>query len=1405
MPIVAVRAQLVDGADVLRSSAVHVTEAATYHGGAPRQNGPMDTAMGVIDRAIACRTCGQFAPACPGHHGHVELVRPVMHPSHFAVRRVMSVLTCVCWECSRLLRTETNAPALARASKLKCARGVRFAAAREACRLVRRCDACGHVQPRVMRVGQGSWSFAIETSAGREPTSVERIHTTLDRITDEDALAMGFDPSFTHPRRLMFTALPVLPPHVRPAVSLNPSVVNQDDLTSTLSVIVKRNALLRKQMADGTAPLVWRASEQMLAYGVHCWIDGTDVPVPVTGFVRGCSAGKSIKSIRRRIEGKQGLVRQNLLGKRTDFTARTVITGDPGVSIREVGVPLSIANNLTFPERVTPRNVAELTRLAATGPEGTLRSRGARFIVRRNGQRQSLAVNPSFAPLEEGDTVERQLRDGDVVIFNRQPSLHRMSLMAHRVRVMHHSTFRLNLSCTTPYNADFDGDEMNMHVPQTHEARAEAALLMTPPTQIVSPQNNRPVMSIVQDTLLGAAVLTQRDSFLDKAEMWQLAMEIGATELPVPAIVRPEPRWTGKQLFSMLLPDTVSLDTVASTHTDDATSADDTRVRIRRGELTCGYTCKRTLGNVEQGLVHTIASDCGCERAADFIDALQRLVAAWLSLRPLSVSIGDFLVDDATQAQIGRELEACGRSVRKLGEELGRRAVEVRPGLTAEATIEAACCTELNRARDAIGKLVTSAVARSNNMRLMTTVACSKGSLLNIAQTIGCVGQQSVDGQRPEKPNGRCLPCFARAGGWVDEPSSRGFVASSYIQGLTPAEVFFHAMGAREGLIDTAVKTSETGYTQRRLVKVAEAMRVGHNGAVVDATGTVVQWLYGDDGLDGACVETQSPYALTLDRAAFEDRCCTAESAPRLLAAYDTIRRTWRSSRRAHGFANVARLVALAETVGTAIKPIGAGAVVELAHAFLARLPPLSSAIFESEMHARCGRLDAAQAAWLVAELGRRLRRAAVHAGEMVGSIAAQSIGEPATQMTLNTFHSAGCASQLLQGVPRLKELLNATPNIRTPTLRIYVHGEEQEAAARAVQATLVYRTVQCVASEAEICYEPDGREAAREADQPLVDAYWEMPDDDVAEMFERGACSPWVVRVVLDASRLVDARLAVSDVARRVGAGLAAVFVHAADDNDDAAVVRVRARQPGTYADAVATMHAVLAVHVGGVAGISGAVVTKTSELGWGACGRAMPTAQWVVDTIGASFVEVAKMPLVDKSRLYCNDVLAMNEVLGIEVARAVLVNELRAVIEDNGSYVNHRHIALLCDVMTYRGDVASFTRHGLGRSDAGFLARCSFEETIEVLHTAATFGDRECIRDKGVTANIIFGQMAPVGTGCCHLLLDTDVLERSTPRVEPERPVAVEARRDAPTSASTVASRRAAMDEDEYVPSTP
>ena len=1329
--IVAVRAQLTSAVQIRRSSTVQVTDPASYASGVARPNGPMDTHMGVIDRSALCQTCGHTAQLCTGHHGHVELCVPIMHPCHFAVRRALAVLGCVCWACSRLLTTDASAAAIERAQRLPVSRGVRFAAVREACRLVRRCDACEAEQPRVLRQGAGSWSFALETGKVRSPVSVERMYATLDGVSDDDSARLGFVAGVTHPRQLVLTAVAVVPPHVRPAVTLSPSIVNQDDLTATLGVIVRRNALLQKQMADKQPALVTQATEQLLAYAIHTWMDGSDVQPPNVGFVRSSSSSaKTIKALRKRIEGKQGLVRQNLMGKRTDFTARTVITGDPHIGIDELGVPLAIANNLTFPERVTAHNHAELTGILRNGPDGTLGRRGARFVVRRNGERQSIAICSVTSPLQLGDTVERQLRDGDVVIFNRQPSLHRMSLMAHRVRVVSHSTFRMNLSCTTPYNADFDGDEMNMHVPQTHEARAEAALLMTPSRQLVSPQSNRPVMAIVQDTLLGAALLTARDSFVDRDELFQILMALPTWDgaVPVPCIVRPRALWSGKQLVTVLLPKSTFLTRAAGMHRDeDVTGEDDTLVRVVAGEHLTGHLCKRALGTTEGGLVHLIFANEGPARTAEFIDVIQLLMVAWMESRPLTVGVADFHVDGATRDAIERNVRLAAQAARS-------------------AATEEATQHMLNCARDAAGKLVVGAVGRSNNMRRMCIIAGSKGSSLNIAQTIGCVGQQSVDGQRPARARGRCLPCFPRHS---TEPGAQGFVASAYILGLSPAETFFHAMGGREGIIDTAVKTSETGYTQRRLVKSTEAITVAHNGTVVDNNGCVVTWLYGDDGLDAACVEAASPATLALARAAF---AALVDRDSRAMFAYDYARSSWPCAARIHVPSAIARIVR-----GLPCRTAAPIAKVLRETYSLMELGAYAASVVETMLAVDIA-LSGADVGLAVARWRASWERARVAPGEMVGSIAAQSIGEPATQMTLNTFHSAGCAAHtVLLGVPRLKELINATGNIRTPALTVHaLPGTDlAELALRLEHATLA-----SAMRSVEVHYSPDLRAPAVERDAAFLEAYWELPDESL-ERAEREPPSPWLVRIELASGAVA------TSLAAELVASTAAVLVIAADDNDDARVIYARETAcSATREGAIEIATKIATATVSGVAGIKRALVVESSQPVWHADGKPSASTTSSIKTEGGSFVAACCVPGVDARRLRSNDVIDVHRILGVEAARETLFREFRAVIEADGSYVNKRHIGILCDAMTYRGDVVSFTRHGLARSDAGFLARCSFEETVEVLFNAALFGDRESVQHRGVTSNIMLGQLAPVGTGVCDVILDTVGLAASRPR---------------------------------------
>eukprot|EP00879_Flechtneria_rotunda_P007746 GHRR01008119.1.p1 GENE.GHRR01008119.1~~GHRR01008119.1.p1 ORF type:complete len:397 (+),score=88.62 GHRR01008119.1:514-1704(+) len=364
----------------------------------------------------------------------------------------------------------------------------------------------------------------------------------------------------------------------------------EDDLTHKLVEIIRANNQLKRMIANGSPQHIINEYVQLLQFHVTTYMDNT-IPGMNPATQR---SGRPIKSISQRLKGKSGRIRGNLMGKRVDFSARTVITGDPNIGIDELGVPWSIAQNLTFAETVTPQNIARLTELVNIGPHPPPGETGAKFLIRKDGRRLNLAYlrDGASKTLEYGDKVERHLQNGDLVLFNRQPSLHKMSMMGHRIRILPYSTFRLNLSVTTPYNADFDGDEMNMHVAQSHETRAEMREIMMVPRNIVSPQANKPVIGIVQDTLLGCKLITQRDTFIGKDLMMNILMNVTGWDgtIPKPTILKPKPLWTGKQVFTCFLPK-INLERTSSWHKDNddrSFSMDDSAILIKRGVLVHG-------------------------------------------------------------------------------------------------------------------------------------------------------------------------------------------------------------------------------------------------------------------------------------------------------------------------------------------------------------------------------------------------------------------------------------------------------------------------------------------------------------------------------------------------------------------------------------------------------------------------------------------------------------------------------------------------------------------------------------------------------------------------------------------------------------------------------------------------
>jgi DNA-directed RNA polymerase II subunit RPB1 len=531
---------------------------------------------------------------------------------------------------------------------------------------------CGNAQPEIRKSGLELWaSWKPRKGEDEEDTTPEKRRifpqealSILKILSDETLEILGMNLDFARPEWMILSALPVPPPPVRPSISVDGSGQGQrgeDDLTFKLADILRANGQVKRSEVDGTPDHIRIDHCDLLQYHIATYMDNNIASIPPAQH----KSGRPIKSIRARLKGKEGRLRQNLMGKRVDFSARTVITGDPNLSLDEVGVPRSIARNLTYPEMVTPYNMDHLKKLVANGPNN---HPGARYVIRENGERLDLKYHKRAGEisLQYGWKVERHIVDGDVILFNRQPSLHKESMMAHRVRVMPYSTFRLNLSVTTPYNADFDGDEMNLHVPQSEESRAELANLCMVPLNIVSPQRNSPLMGIVQDTLCGIYKICRRDIFLNREEVMNIMLWVPDWDgvIPQPAIVKPRPRWTGKQIISMVLPHALNLErTEGKDEVDRWCPLTDGGLLVADGQLMFGLFNKKQVGTSAGGIIHTIFNEFGHETALSFFNGAQTVVNYWLLHNGFSIGIGDTVPDQGTVEKIQHEVDIKKKEV----------------------------------------------------------------------------------------------------------------------------------------------------------------------------------------------------------------------------------------------------------------------------------------------------------------------------------------------------------------------------------------------------------------------------------------------------------------------------------------------------------------------------------------------------------------------------------------------------------------------------------------------------------------------------------------------------------------------------------------------------------------------
>ncbi|KAK4056507.1 DNA-directed RNA polymerase III subunit C1 (rpo31) [Microbotryomycetes sp. JL221] len=1344
----------------------------------PVQHGVLDRRLGTSDKSGRCETCGLPLAECVGHYAYIKLVLPVFHIGYF--RHCLSILQCICKTCSRILLPPADCRkylALFRRPNLDsltvAALSRTIAATARKCAVCHYCSGINGVVKKTgpMRIGHEKFRGRNSKIVGDEEGGVDargtyqgwrdsfaeaiaetkeleahidkavedlnplKVLSLFKNIPDVDCELLGLDPTVGRPEDFVWQYLSVPPVCIRPSVQQE-AATNEDDITVKLTEIIFMNAVIKTGLAKGVTTQNLMEQWDFLQLAVATYINSELPGIPTV------IGQKPIRGFCQRLKGKQGRFRGNLSGKRVDFSGRTVISPDPNLQIDQVAVPERVAKNLTYPERVTSHNIDRLRDAVRNGTEV---HPGANFILQQGqenfkkflkfGDRNFMADK-----LRIGDVVERHLRDDDIVLFNRQPSLHRLSIMSHRVKVRPWRTFRLNECVCTPYNADFDGDEMNLHVPQTEESRTEAFQLMNVKRNLVTPRNGEPIIAATQDFITGCFLITRRDTFFNRQEFTQICSYFADAnlhiDLPPPTIVKPVRLWTGKQVFSCLMrpnkdsPIRINLEaknktmekvTIPGAPMD--MSPNDGYLVIQNSEIMCGVFDKATVGDGNKNSVFAVMQrDYGEDVAAEGMNRMAKVCARWLANKGFSIGISDVTPGEKLSQLKDELVETAYAESHDYIRQAATGKLELQPGSDVDGTLEAVISGALSRVRDKAGEICMNELSRNNAPLIMATCG-SKGSKINVCQMVACVGQQIIAGKRV--PNGfqdRSLPHFPKG---AKDPPAKGFVRNSFYTGLVATEFLFHAISGREGLVDTAVKTAETGYMARRLMKALEDLSARYDRSVRSANGGVVQFVYGDDGLDPVQLEGDGkPVAYERTWAhARADKLKATEQERR--AGKDVALLPFEMPQLAREVMETKPLTSKAwkacsqefkdEVIDFIIKKIAEPAAkVRGDYGLPAALEPLAKGAPRDGKVSREARnvvnnltkISVGQLERFLELCCKKYIRAKVEPGTAVGAIGAQSIGEPGTQMTLKTFHFAGVASMnVTLGVPRIKEIINAAKSISTPIITAKLAREDDERAARIVKARIEKTFLGDIAS--------------------VVAANYDSRSQYVSVHIDMNAIYKLQLEVTLDSIKesIVAApklKIKSADVTVDVANNRLLVFAGPVPASE-------------VYHRLLWLRRVLPEVAVKGVQGLHRAVIQKEIVDG-------KNVNKLLVE--GEGLREVMTTDGVIGKDTKSNHIMEVEKILGIEAARNTIIEQIHYTMSSHGLGVDPRHLMLLGDVMCFKGEVLGITRFGVAKMKDSVLMLASFEKTTDHLFNAAFNARRDPIQ--GVSECIILGSPA-------------------------------------------------------------
>jgi DNA-directed RNA polymerase II subunit RPB1 len=1391
-------------------SVCEITESELYEkNNEPKIGGLIDPRMGPYDKNILCKTCKNNIEKCPGHFGHIELSVPVYYIQFLVT--VKKILTMTCNICSHLLIDKNNTKIIKLLHNKKNENRFTYILSMISKTKKKVCYNCNRIQPKYIKDGITlNVERTVDKISNREVFHASKALKILKNILNEDIKLMGLSPTKSRPEWLICTIFPVPPPCIRPSVKHSVNLRSEDDIVyKYIDIIKANNALIKNKIKSEKKKEEDKYLNEYieyLQYHITTLIDNDIKGVPPAQQ----RSGRSLKSIKERLKGKQGRIRGNLMGKRVDYSARSVVSPDPSLNIDQLGVPYIICRKITFPEIVNYYNFKKLEELIQNGPN---KYPGANFIIKKNQNGEENKLDLRYVrnnlELRYGDVVERHLLEDDYVLFNRQPSLHKMSMCGHRVKPILGKSFRLNPSVCQPYNADFDGDEMNLFCPQTMQSMIEIANIACIPEQIISPQSNKPIIGCIMDIVVGSMKFTLKDTYINEEILPHILSKIPKFNgiIPKPDLITNNKKyWSGRTLISLIIPDNFNY----------FKSNDKENIEIVKGSIISGVFDKSIVGSSSGGLVHMITNDINELETKDFLDNIQQIINSWLKFEGFTIGYGDTITSKKLKNNVRDVIKTAKGDVSNFISMIYEKKIKI-----SQDGFENKIFNKLNKARDDAGSIVMKSLNNSNNLFSMISSG-SKGNFINISQISGIVGQQNTS---YKGKSGRCQNTFYnRTLPYYKQnevlPHAKGFVEHSYLEGLKVNEFFFHMQGGREGIIDTACKTAETGYIQRKLMKSLEDLKVHYDLTVRSENGCLVQFAYGGDNFDPKKVEKQQFELIRNNDNSFIKRYKWTEE--QLIEIFEDIKnkkildnefrdlKKLRKEFRKRKFylndivyqpINVFRIVKqstrmfkkyeksdiqpkyLLKKINEVMKIIKLNCDTdfpfdELNEYNLKLLRTLVRSKLSSKVIIYENKLSKEAFDWVIKIIQKKFYKALIQPAECVGSVTAQSLGEPTTQLTLNTFHYSGVSSKsnVNQGVPRIRELISVTKKPKTPSLTIYLkENYNKKELAKKVLNNIENLDFRYFVNSTSIYYDKNIIDSCIEEDKFFVRDYYNFSN---FENIDFNQLSPWLLRIEINPLYLINKSMSMFEIYTSFLLKYHKKKIHIiySDENSSYLVFHIRFIHNDigdidennsylTNKDQISLNNLEKDIMsnfvLKGIDKLKKVTMREIKTPRIKKDGLIDNKKEIVLDTTGTNLEQILILKkYINQNKTFSNDIHEVNELFGIETARQVLKDEINSVMSNSGIYINEKHLDLLCDSMTCKGILISMDRHGINKSDAGVLTKTSFEEPHEHFLKSSLFNIKDNMNS--MTANLMMGQVGKFGTGMCDIVFDNEKLQK-------------------------------------------